>query len=67
MDAAGLARAQDIMVSGGTLPADKKVAYDKIVTTDYADKAPAEVRREVRSGHASPAGEVRRPSSPFAT
>lgn len=39
VDPAGLARAQEIMVSGGTLPADKKVAYDKIVTTDYADKA----------------------------
>lgn len=39
VDPAGLARAQEIMVSGGTLPADKKVAYDKIVTTAYAEKA----------------------------
>lgn len=39
VDPAGLARAQEIMVTGGTLPADKKVAYDKIVTTAYADKA----------------------------
>jgi NitT/TauT family transport system substrate-binding protein len=27
------------MVVGGVLPADKKVAYDKIVTTTFADKA----------------------------
>jgi NitT/TauT family transport system substrate-binding protein len=39
VDPAGLARAQEIMVMGGTLPADKKVAYEKIVTTAYADKA----------------------------
>lgn len=39
VDQAGLARAQDIMVLGGTLPADKKVPYDKIVTTTYATQA----------------------------
>lgn len=39
VDEAGLARAQDIMVLGGTLPADKKVAYKAIVTTAYAEKA----------------------------
>jgi NitT/TauT family transport system substrate-binding protein len=38
VDEAGLAKAQEIMVMGGTLPADKKVAYDKIVTTVYAGK-----------------------------
>lgn len=39
VDPAGLARAQEIMVLGGTLPADKKVDYKQIVTTAYADKA----------------------------
>ena len=34
VDKAGLAKAQEIMVVGGVLPADKKVAYDKIVTND---------------------------------
>jgi NitT/TauT family transport system substrate-binding protein len=38
VDEGGLAKAQEIMVLGGTLPADKKVAYDKIVTTIYAGK-----------------------------
>jgi NitT/TauT family transport system substrate-binding protein len=39
VDPAGLAKAQEIMVVGGVLPADKKVAYDKIVTNIYAEKA----------------------------
>lgn len=39
VDEGGLMRAQQIMVDGGTLPADKKVAYKQIVTTAYADKA----------------------------
>jgi NitT/TauT family transport system substrate-binding protein len=39
VDPAGLAKAQEIMVVGGVLPADKKVDYDKIVTNVYADKA----------------------------
>jgi NitT/TauT family transport system substrate-binding protein len=39
VDQGGLARAQEIMVLGGVLPADKKVAYDRIVTTAYAEKA----------------------------
>jgi NitT/TauT family transport system substrate-binding protein len=39
VDPAGLAKAQEIMVVGGVLPADKKVDYDKIVTNIYADKA----------------------------
>ena len=39
VDPAGLAKAQEIMVVGGVLPADKKVAYDKIVTTTFAEKA----------------------------
>ena len=36
---AGLAKAEEIMVVGGVLPADRTVAYDKIVTTTFADKA----------------------------
>jgi NitT/TauT family transport system substrate-binding protein len=39
VDEGGLARAQEIMVLGGVLPADKKVPYEKIVTTTYASKA----------------------------
>ena len=39
VNAAGLAKAQEIMVVGGVLPADKKVDYDKIVTNIYAEKA----------------------------
>jgi len=39
VDPAGLAKAQEIMVVGGVLPADKKVAYDQIVTKVYAEKA----------------------------
>ena len=39
VDHAGLAKVQEIMVVGGVLPADKKVAYDKIVANVYADKA----------------------------
>jgi NitT/TauT family transport system substrate-binding protein len=39
VDPAGLAKAQEIMVIGGVLPADKKVAYDKIVTNAFAEKA----------------------------
>lgn len=39
VDPDGLARLQTIMVSGGVLTADKRVAYDKLVTTEYAVKA----------------------------
>jgi NitT/TauT family transport system substrate-binding protein len=39
VDEGGLSRAQDIMVLGGVLPADKKVPYEKIVTTTYAGRA----------------------------
>jgi NitT/TauT family transport system substrate-binding protein len=39
VDPDGLARLQTIMVSGGVLTADKQVAYDKLVTTEYAAKA----------------------------
>ncbi|MGA7487139.1 MAG: ABC transporter substrate-binding protein [Xanthobacteraceae bacterium] len=39
VDPAGLAKAEEIMVVGGVLPADKKVDYDKIVTTSFAEKA----------------------------
>jgi NitT/TauT family transport system substrate-binding protein len=43
VDEAGLAKAQDIMVLGGVLPADKTVPYDKIVTTTYAGSAAAKI------------------------
>ena len=43
MDKAGLAKAQEIMVVGGVLPADKIVPYEKLVTTDYALKAQAKL------------------------
>jgi NitT/TauT family transport system substrate-binding protein len=39
VDEAGLSKAQEIMVLGGVLPADKTVPYDKIVTTTYANNA----------------------------
>jgi len=39
VDPAGLAKAQEIMVVGGVLPADKKVGYDQIVTKAFAEKA----------------------------
>jgi NitT/TauT family transport system substrate-binding protein len=38
-DEGGLAKAQEIMVVGGVLPADKKVPYAKLVTNVFADKA----------------------------
>jgi NitT/TauT family transport system substrate-binding protein len=46
VDEAGLSRAQDIMVLGGVLPADKAVPYDKIVTTAYANNAAAKNGRK---------------------
>ena len=39
VDEGGLVRAQEIMVLGGVLPADKRVPYEKIVNTVYATKA----------------------------
>jgi NitT/TauT family transport system substrate-binding protein len=39
VDEGGLAKAQEIMVVGGTLPADKKIPYDKLVTTAFAQVA----------------------------
>jgi NitT/TauT family transport system substrate-binding protein len=39
VDAGGLAKAQEIMVVGGVLPADKKVPYDKIVDVSYGENA----------------------------
>jgi NitT/TauT family transport system substrate-binding protein len=39
VDKEGLSRAQEIMVLGGVLPADKTVPYDEIVTTTYANNA----------------------------
>jgi NitT/TauT family transport system substrate-binding protein len=41
MDKDGLAKAQEIMVKGGVLPADKIVPYEKLVINDYATKAQA--------------------------
>ena len=38
-DEAGLAKAQEIMVIGGVLPADKKVPFDKLVVTTFSAKA----------------------------
>src|SRR5690606_25868247 len=38
-DAGGLAKAQEIMVDGGVLPADKKVPIEKLVVSTFADKA----------------------------
>jgi NitT/TauT family transport system substrate-binding protein len=35
----GLAKLETIMVSGGVLAPDKRVPYDKLVTTAYAEKA----------------------------
>jgi NitT/TauT family transport system substrate-binding protein len=43
VDEAGLAKAQDIMVLRGVLPADKTVPYDKIVTTTYAGSAATKI------------------------
>lgn len=39
VDPGGLENMQKIMVEGGTLPADKMVAYDAIVDTKYANAA----------------------------
>jgi NitT/TauT family transport system substrate-binding protein len=39
VDEGGLAKAQEIMVVGGVLPADKKISYDKLVTTTFAHAA----------------------------
>lgn len=39
LDPHGLAKAEEIMVSGGTLPADKTVPYDKLVDPSYGEKA----------------------------
>ncbi|RKE70811.1 ABC transporter substrate-binding protein [Pseudorhodoplanes sinuspersici] len=39
VDEGGLAKAQEIMIMGGVLPADKKVPYEKIVTTTFSGAA----------------------------
>jgi NitT/TauT family transport system substrate-binding protein len=39
VDLRRLAKAQEIMVVGGVLPADKKVGYDQIVTKVFGEKA----------------------------
>jgi NitT/TauT family transport system substrate-binding protein len=36
---AGIEKLQEMMILGGVLPADKKVPYDKVVTTTYAKEA----------------------------
>ena len=46
MDKGGLAKAQEIMVAGGVLPADKVVPYEKLVTMDFALKAQAKFATE---------------------
>jgi NitT/TauT family transport system substrate-binding protein len=43
MDRGGLAKAQEIMTLGGVLPKGKSVPYEKIVTTEFADKAQAKL------------------------
>lgn len=39
----GIEKAEEIMVVGGVLKADKKVPYDKLVVTTFADKAEKEM------------------------
>jgi NitT/TauT family transport system substrate-binding protein len=39
VDKGGLMKAQEIMVSGGTLPADKVAPYEKLVDTSFAEAA----------------------------
>jgi len=39
VDEGGIAKAQEIMEVGGVLPADKKIVYDKLVTTTFATAA----------------------------
>lgn len=46
MDKGGLAKAQEIMVVGGVLPADKIVPYEKLVVTEYAQKAQAMLKAQ---------------------
>lgn len=37
-------RLQDIMIEGGVVKPDKKVAYDKVILTNFAEKAKATIR-----------------------
>jgi NitT/TauT family transport system substrate-binding protein len=46
IDKDGLAKAQEIMVKGGVLPADKIVPYEKLVSTEYAVKAQAKYAKQ---------------------
>ncbi len=39
VDKGGIEKLQDMMILGGVLAADKKVPYDKVVTTAYAKEA----------------------------
>src|SRR5262245_12804425 len=55
IDADGLAKAQEIMVVGGVLPADKKVPFEKIVDVSYAENAQKKVAS--KRGDAMPATE----------
>jgi NitT/TauT family transport system substrate-binding protein len=43
VDRAGLAKFQEIMVAGSTLPADKVLPYETIVTTVFSSKAQQKV------------------------
>jgi NitT/TauT family transport system substrate-binding protein len=45
VDKGGIEKLQDLMISGGVLPADKRVPYDVIVTKQYSDKAQALVSK----------------------
>ena len=57
---AGLAKVQEIMVVGGVLPADKEVAYEKIVATSYAEKAKQKFARNEEALMLAPSGSARR-------
>ena len=43
VDKGGIEKLQKMMILGGVLPADKKVPYDKVVTTTYAKEAEKKV------------------------
>jgi NitT/TauT family transport system substrate-binding protein len=45
VDEGGINKLQELMVSGGVMPADKKVPYNVVVTKEYSDKAQALVSK----------------------
>lgn len=45
VDRGGIEKLQELMIAGGVLPADKKVAYDAVVTKVYSDKAQALIKK----------------------